>query len=727
MKRIFHSIAAVILPVLMTSSSFCQSGAWISHPLLPGQAYDPIIRCGKTTGVLYQYQSGTVSFFDACRGAWHDCGLNQGADINGIEASGEVAFCFTSDSKLIAYSSLTGNFDSITFRGGKINNNNHLYNVNKQWALFATDKSMYIFDAVLGLWKTSDLSLPENFSYANVIPGDDYALLILYRQGEDLPKHYVYSLPQHAFNHLDYGPLPVENMGHGYTGVSTLSDISRRLAGYSAISNTYDFYNAPCGLGSLELSGPHHTGGSVFAYSYSEVTIPDIEYTTTLCFYSTLVGKWKVSTMKHSPYVGYGGLHVGAEYAQLMRISQVAPYTFSSDPLVYSAFSDSIKQFDINFINIEGNPYPPGGFILGKNVMAFIEGSKAWGYDARTHTGDTCSIKNYWLSDIFEGADFITFSRWQDGKDSMDLYIFDGNKQLNRWLHLTPANMQGSTVYAATDNLYAIYSHYPVSLRKEILVYSEPLGYSIQQELTKETDTYNCGGQGIISYFNTSDGQYIFDAQNLMTHKRYTSFLLSSDNISDSIVISYNSNQVFGYSAKQQKWADEPFTGNINYCKAGNMVGLILAGNQRERCLAYNGYHNAWVVLSPQKKSLAWGIGGNFAIVVQDSSAYGFYLHGTTGIGEKSNTLENGSAMIRNFPNPFSNTTRITCTLKERSFVTLSIYNTIGNQVAELANGTMPAGEYSYDWFPCNLPPGLYTGRLQTSHDILTTRMILSK
>lgn len=84
-------------------------------------------------------------------------------------------------------------------------------------------------------------------------------------------------------------------------------------------------------------------------------------------------------------------------------------------------------------------------------------------------------------------------------------------------------------------------------------------------------------------------------------------------------------------------------------------------------------------------------------------------------------------ALEQNYPNPFNPTTTIKFSLPESSNVTLSIYNALGERVAELVNTQLQAGNYSYQWDASNLASGLYLYELRTENFVSTKKMILMK
>jgi len=59
--------------------------------------------------------------------------------------------------------------------------------------------------------------------------------------------------------------------------------------------------------------------------------------------------------------------------------------------------------------------------------------------------------------------------------------------------------------------------------------------------------------------------------------------------------------------------------------------------------------------------------------------------------------------------------------------VKLSIYNVLGQEVANLVNSYKESGNYTINWNAGNLSSGLYIYRLETGSQIITKKMTLLK
>ncbi len=85
-------------------------------------------------------------------------------------------------------------------------------------------------------------------------------------------------------------------------------------------------------------------------------------------------------------------------------------------------------------------------------------------------------------------------------------------------------------------------------------------------------------------------------------------------------------------------------------------------------------------------------------------------------------------ALEQNYPNPFNPSTTIEFSLPENvKNATISIYNVLGQKVAELINGEMLAGKYQYQWNAKNYASGMYIYELRTEKFVSIKKMMLLK
>lgn len=107
---------------------------------------------------------------------------------------------------------------------------------------------------------------------------------------------------------------------------------------------------------------------------------------------------------------------------------------------------------------------------------------------------------------------------------------------------------------------------------------------------------------------------------------------------------------------------------------------------------------------------------------------------GIVGVISNSGNVPKSYALHQNYPNPFNPVTRINFDIPKASFVTMKVYDVLGQFVSEPVNQMLQAGTFTYDFDGSNLPSGVYyykiTGRASTSSTdnfVSTKKMILVK
>ena len=97
-----------------------------------------------------------------------------------------------------------------------------------------------------------------------------------------------------------------------------------------------------------------------------------------------------------------------------------------------------------------------------------------------------------------------------------------------------------------------------------------------------------------------------------------------------------------------------------------------------------------------------------------------------------TDTVEEGEGIIlagfelgQNYPNPFNPTTTIEFALPFSRFVTLKIYNILGEEVATLISEKLVAGKYKYQWDASRITSGVYLYRIQAGDYIEVKKMVI--
>ena len=83
--------------------------------------------------------------------------------------------------------------------------------------------------------------------------------------------------------------------------------------------------------------------------------------------------------------------------------------------------------------------------------------------------------------------------------------------------------------------------------------------------------------------------------------------------------------------------------------------------------------------------------------------------------------------LSQNHPNPFNPSTKINFSIPEAAKVSITIFNALGQEVAELANREFAKGNHSVDFNATNLTSGIYFYRMNSANFSKTMKMMLIK
>jgi len=108
-------------------------------------------------------------------------------------------------------------------------------------------------------------------------------------------------------------------------------------------------------------------------------------------------------------------------------------------------------------------------------------------------------------------------------------------------------------------------------------------------------------------------------------------------------------------------------------------------------------------------------------------------VRGTTSV-RGSEAIPRAFALHQNYPNPFNPETNISFDLPVNAFVTLKVFNLIGQEVATIVSGELEAGKHSYTIGKekLGMSSGVYFYRLQARGSeaqsfVATRKLILLK
>ena len=94
----------------------------------------------------------------------------------------------------------------------------------------------------------------------------------------------------------------------------------------------------------------------------------------------------------------------------------------------------------------------------------------------------------------------------------------------------------------------------------------------------------------------------------------------------------------------------------------------------------------------------------------------------------KNDVEANDTKLFQNKPNPFNPATEISYNVSSESFITIKIYNLLGQEAASLVNEIKPSGVYKVTFDGTSLSSGMYFYKLFVNGSAIDTkRMLLMK
>jgi hypothetical protein len=131
-----------------------------------------------------------------------------------------------------------------------------------------------------------------------------------------------------------------------------------------------------------------------------------------------------------------------------------------------------------------------------------------------------------------------------------------------------------------------------------------------------------------------------------------------------------------------------------------------------------------------------WSFNDSFALYTKelkgcviDGIVYGDTT--TVDVEDEENPIASEFKLEQNYPNPFNPTTNIGFRIADFGFVSLKIYDVLGNEIATLVNEEKPAGEYEVEFNPESSikqpASGIYFYQIKAGDFIQTKKMVLLK
>ena len=210
------------------------------------------------------------------------------------------------------------------------------------------------------------------------------------------------------------------------------------------------------------------------------------------------------------------------------------------------------------------------------------------------------------------------------------------------------------------------------------------------------------------------DGQY---TNQTGVHSRYETQLINRD----SAYITYNFENA-AYVPNIKQFVFDFLYNNYRY------VDSVLKYDSIAHAIAGNYNSNYYQIY--------WQLAGNFtAMLFNNASHFISSLIYTSWVNSGSpvsvtlaeTSLPEKYYLGQNYPNPFNPNTHLEFGIPEFGYVSLKIYDVLGNEVATLVNEELQPGSYETVWNAAYYPSGTYFCRLSTDVFSDSKRMLLIK
>jgi len=134
-----------------------------------------------------------------------------------------------------------------------------------------------------------------------------------------------------------------------------------------------------------------------------------------------------------------------------------------------------------------------------------------------------------------------------------------------------------------------------------------------------------------------------------------------------------------------------------------------------------NGMNNPWGLTVDRANNTLWVCDDRNHRVLR------FTASGSLPVDPGSSQRPARFALLQNYPNPFNPSTRIRYDVAERAYVTLKVYNVLGEEIATLVDGVVEPGQRTVQFDAAGLSSGVYCYRLRTGRHSETKLMLLTR
>ncbi len=164
------------------------------------------------------------------------------------------------------------------------------------------------------------------------------------------------------------------------------------------------------------------------------------------------------------------------------------------------------------------------------------------------------------------------------------------------------------------------------------------------------------------------------------------------------------------------EWCEDWYASDF-YADGANPVNTMDSGVKVRRGGSWN-YHESTLKSAVRAKDEKFKGNDHFGFRVVSNTQ-------VTSINDKQQSMIEGFELTQNYPNPFNPSTKISFSIPHGARVSVKVYNSLGQEVADIVNSSFSAGIHTVNFDASNLSSGLYFYSMQSAGFAKTLKMIL--
>jgi hypothetical protein len=381
-------------------------------------------------------------------------------------------------------------------------------------------------------------------------------------------------------------------------------------------------------------------------------------------------------------------------------------------------------------------------FLVGDGLRAYIYDGASFTNTAHINVGNSFEPA-YGVAVDSNGTVFLIRRSYPMGGDGPGLlaYIYDGASLSNtahddRGYGRDVAVDRDGTIFVATEW---------ASLRAYIFDDSSFKNTASTDDIDYEKGTRSFGGLAVgpdrtIFLANGSDGlwAYIFDDTS------FTNTAHINDGVDDAQGVAvgpdgtvFLANGEDGLRAYRYDGTSFINTAHINdggdatdVTVVSDGIVFLANGDDGLRAYEYDGAsftNTAHINDGDRARGVALGPDGTIFLAAGHEGLIAYTYSDYTGITDELSIIPVKYELLQNYPNPFNPSTNIEFSIPKSQFVTLIIYNLLGQEVITLVSDKLDAGSYTYSWDAGQLASGIYLYKLQAGSFQKILKLVLIK